>query len=185
MIASSLKRVTEIDDRAALEDIVHLTRKICLMWGTPELDTFLSRLITDGRDGDRRGLPAKVAAEVLFLTQTNKMVRAIDLAKKLDIRVEDAYRLVDGSDQACLQTDALDDPLVSRDTITRGNRSVELPERYSAKLPKGRSAKPGAGSQAQGLGELLMMLVRSKWLALVIILVLAVRFVWPTVRALI
>jgi hypothetical protein len=177
MIADSLERVTHVECRAALEDIAHLTRKVCLMWGTPELDTFLSRLIMDARDGDRQGLPIKVAAEVLFLAQTNKMIRATDLAKKLNVRVEEAYRLVDEGDQARLQTDAFDDPLVSRDTVTRGNRSTAPMAR--------RSTAPGVGSQAQGLGELLMMLVRSKWLAWSIALVLGAKFVWPTVKALI
>ena len=105
------------------------------------------------------------------------MIRAIDLAKKLNIRAEHAYRLVDEGDQARLQTDAFDDPLVSRDTITRGNRSTESMTR--------RSSATGAGSQAKGLGELLMMLVRSKWLAWAIVLVLGAKFVWPTVKALV
>ena len=146
------------------------------MWGTPELDTFLSRLIMDARDGDRQGLPIMVAAEVLFLAQTNKMIRAIDLAKKLNLRVEEAYRLVDEGDQARLQSDAFDDPLVSRDTITRGNRAAESVAR--------RSSATMAGSQAQGLGELLMMLVRSKWLVWSIVLVLGAKYIWPTIKAL-
>ncbi len=177
MVADSPERATQVECRAALEDIVHLTRKVCLMWGTPELDTFLSRLIMDARDGDRQGLPIMVATEVLFLAQTNKMVRASDMAKKLNIRIEEAYRLVDEGDQARLQIDAFDDPLVSHDTITRGNRSTGSMAR--------RSSATGAGSQTQGLGELLMMLVRSKWLAWSIVLVLGAKFVWPTVKALI
>jgi hypothetical protein len=175
MIVDPLERVPHLECRAALEDIVHLTRKVCLMWGTAELDTFLSRLIMDARDGDRQGLPIKVATEVLFLAQTNKMIRAADLAKKLNIRVEEAYRLVDEGDQARLQSDAFDDPMVSRDTITRGNRAVDPVARRSS----------ATGSQAQGLGELLMMLMRSKWLAWSIVLVLGAKFVWPTVKALV
>jgi hypothetical protein len=120
-------------------------------------------------------LPIKVATEVLFLAQTNKMIRAADLAKKLNIRVEEAYRLVDEGDQARLQSDAFDDPMVSRDTITRGNRAVAPVARRSS----------ATGSQVQGLGELLMMLMRSKWLAWSIVLVLGAKFVWPTVKALV
>ncbi|MCX7145404.1 MAG: hypothetical protein NT042_04185 [Sulfuritalea sp.] len=145
------------------------------MWGTPELDTFLSRLIMDARDGDRKGLPIEVATEVLFLAQTNKIVRATDMAKKLNVRVEEAYRLVDEGDQARLQVDAFDDPMVSRDTITRGNRAADPVARRSS----------STGSQVQGLGELLMMLVRSKWLAWSIVLVLGAKFVWPTVKVLV
>jgi len=176
MLTDSPERATQVECRAALEDIAHLARKVCLMWGTPELDTFLSRLIMDARDGDRQGLPIMVATEVLFLAQTNKMIRAIDLAKKLNIRAEHAYRLVDEKDQTRLQTDAFDDPLVSHDTITRGNQSTASTARRST---------TGAASQVQGLGELLMMLVRSKWLAWAIVLVLGAKFVWPTVKALV
>jgi hypothetical protein len=177
MLVVPRNQVTQTEDRAALEGIAHLTQKICGAWGTAELDGFFSRLIMDARDGDRRGLPLKVAAEILFLVTTNKMVRAIDLAKRLDVRVEHAYRLIDEGDQARLKTDAFDDPLVSRDTVTRGHRPAEAPAR--------RPVKVGVGGQARGLGELLMMLVRSKLLAWAITLMLGAKFVWPSVKALI
>ena len=167
--------VTPSKDRAALEDIAHLTRKICLMWATPELDSFLSRLLMDARDGDRQGLPVEVATEILFLAQTNKMVRAVDLTKQLNISLKEAYSLVDGGDQARMGVDALDDPLVSRDMVTRASRATEVPAR--------RAMAPGAGGQVQGLGQLLMMLIRSKWLAWMVVLILGAKFVWPTVRA--
>jgi hypothetical protein len=167
--------VTQNQDRSALEDIAHLTRRICLLWGTSELDTFLSRLLMDARDGDRQGLPMAVATDILFLAQINKMVRAMDLTKQLNINLKEAYNLVDTGDQARLGADALDDPLVSHDTITRTGRSVGVQARSSAATD--------AGSQVQGLGELLLMLVRSKWLAWGIVLVLGAKFVWPTVRA--
>jgi hypothetical protein len=162
-------------DRAALEDIPHLTRKICSIWGTPELDIFLSSLIMDSRDGARQGLPLQVAAEILFLARTNKLVRAIDLTKKLNIDFEQAYRLVDEGDQARLKSDAMDDPAVSRDTVTRPSRSAEVPARAAAVARN--------GGQAQGLGELLLMLVRNKWLAWAIIAVLGAKFVWPALKA--
>ncbi len=144
------------------------------MWGTPELDSFLSRLLMDARDGDRQGLPVEVATEILFLAQLNKMIRAADLTRQLNIDLKEAYSLVDGGDQARLKIDALDDPLVSHDTITRPVRSTGVLARNSA-MP--------AGSQAQGLGQLLLMLVRSKWLIIAVILILGLKFVWPTVKA--
>jgi hypothetical protein len=167
--------VTQSKDRAALEDIAHLTRKICLIWATPELDSFLSRLLMDARDGDRQGLPVAVAAEILFLAQINKMVRAMDLTKQLNINTKEAYRLVDEGDQARMGADVLDDPLVSRDMVIRTSRSAEAPAR--------RADAPGAGGQVQGLTQLLVMLIRSKWLAWVVVLILGTKFVWPTVRA--
>ncbi|MCE9568891.1 MAG: hypothetical protein K8R10_02600, partial [Rhodocyclales bacterium] len=85
--------VTRFECRAALEDIGHLTRRICGIWGSPELDTFLSLLLMDARGGSRKGLPVEVAAEILFLAQTNKMLRAMELSKKLSLHVDETYRM--------------------------------------------------------------------------------------------
>jgi hypothetical protein len=159
---------------AALEDISHLTQKICAIWGSDDLDVFLSKLVMDARDGARQGLPMAVATEILFLAQVNKRRRAIDLGKKMSMDPDAAYQLVDEQDQARLRIDPFDDPSVSRDTvITRAERVSRGPERRQVNL---------SGSQAQGLGELLMMLIRSKWLVGVIIAVLGLKLVWPIVR---
>jgi len=177
MVADPQNHVNPLEYRSALEGIVHLTRRICGIWGTAELDTFLSGLLMDARDGARQGLPMAVAGEILFLAQINKMLRAMELTRKLNIRIEETYRMVDEGDQARLKIDPLDDPLVSRDTITRANRATEVPAM--------RSGTPSAGDQAQGLGQLLWMLIRSKWLAWAIILVLGLKFLWPVVKTLI
>ena len=175
MIAEPETEVIDSDCRAALENIAHLTRKICAIWGSPELDTFLSRLLMDARDGTRQGLPMAVAAEIMFLARTNKMIRAMDLSSKLNLKVEETFRMVDEGDQARLKVDALDDPLVSRDTVTRANFATDAR----------RSAQPTAVDQAVGISKLMMMLIRSKWLAWAIVVVLGLKFVWPTVKALI
>jgi len=177
MAVSPQSSVTRFECRAALEDIGHLTRRICGIWGSPELDTFLSGLLMDARGGSRKGLPVEVAAEILFLAQTNKMLRAMELSKKLSLHVGETYRMVDEGDQARLKIDPLDDPLVSRDTVTRGNRATAAPARCSA--------ESGAGDQLRGLRELLLMLIRSKWLVWAIILVLGLKFFWPIVKPLI
>ncbi|MBP9119028.1 MAG: hypothetical protein KBF58_13250 [Methyloversatilis sp.] len=161
------------ESRAALEDIGHLTLKICAIWGTEDLDTFLSKLVMDARDGERRGLPVAVATEILFLAQVNKRRRAIDLGKKMSMDPDAAYRLIDEEDQARLRIDPFDDPSVSRDTvITRTDRGNRAPERQM----------PTNGSQIQGLWELLLMMIRSKWLVGAIVLVLGVKLVWPIFR---
>lgn len=163
------------EDRSALEGITHLSRKICAIWGSPELDGFLSKLIMDARDGARQGLPVPVAAEILFLAKTNKIVRAMDLSKTLKVDYDKAYSLVDEGDQARLKIDPLDDPLVSRDTITRINRTT----------PTRPSTAPRAASQAMGLGGLLLMLMRSKWLWWTIVLILGAKLLWPLVKSLV
>jgi hypothetical protein len=138
------------ESRAALENIGHLTQKICAIWGTEDLDAFLSKLVMDARDGERQGLPFEVAMDP-----------------------DAAYKLIDEQDQSRLRIDPFDDPSVSRDTvIARAERTNRGPE---------RTARP-SGSQAQGLGELLLMLIRSKWLVGAIILVLGMKLVWPIVR---
>ncbi len=170
-------QIAQGDGRAALEDITHLTRKICAIWGSPELDGFLSKLIMDARDGARQGLPVPVAAEILFLAKTNKIVRAMDLSRTLQVNYDEAYSLVDEGDQVRLKIDPLDDPLVSRDTITRINRATATTVAHST--------GPGVASQAQGLGQLFVMLIRSKWLVWTIVLILAIKLLWPIVKPLI
>ena len=178
MVDNPKSHVTQGEGRAALEDIAHLTRRICGIWGTPELDIFLSQLLMDARGGARQGFPVAVATELLFLVQTNKMLRAMELSKKLNLHLAETYRMVDEGDQARLRIDPLDDPEVSRDTIiSRADRSTEVPAR--------RPALPSAGSQALGLGQLLLMLIRSKWLVWGIVLVLGIKLLWPSVKALI
>jgi hypothetical protein len=127
----------------------------------------------DARDGERQGLPMAVAGEILFLAQVNKRRRAIDLGRKMSMDPDVAFNLIDEKDQARLKIDPFDDPSVSRDTvIARAERTNWGPERTAR----------ASGSQAQGLGELLLMLIRSKWLVGAIILVLGVKLVWPIVR---
>ena len=160
------------EDRAPLESIGHLTDKVCATWGTAELDAYLSRLLMDARDGARRGLPVEVAGDLLFLYQANKMRRALDVARVQHFSVEEAFRRVDEADQSRKRIDPFDDPTVSRDTvITRSHRGEYAPER--------EIIRHGTGSQAQGLGELLLMLVRSKWVMGALILVICTQVFWP------
>jgi hypothetical protein len=176
MAANSPSPESRSESRAALEDIGHLTQKICAIWGSEDLDTFLSKLVMDARDGERKGLPFEVATEILFLAQVNKRRRAIDLGRKMSMDADAAYNLIDEKDQARLKIDPFDDPSVSRDTvISRADRINRGPDR--------RQAGP-RGSQAQGLGELLLMLLRSRLLIWSIVLVLSVKLAWPVLRPL-
>lgn len=42
--------------------------RILELWGTPELDPYLTELMMDTRDGKRKGFPAEVASEILRLS---------------------------------------------------------------------------------------------------------------------
>ena len=169
--------VTQLECRCALEELGHLSRKIIAIWGSPELDTFLSELIMDSRDGARQGLPMAAAAEVLFLMQTNKMVRAIDLAEKLHIPLNDAFRTVDEGDLVRLKKDTLDDPAISRDTL-RKEAFSEPSSRYVGR-PVGAAAERDVG-----FGALLAMLFGSKWLIGAVMLIVGYKLLWPTLQTL-
>jgi hypothetical protein len=162
-----------IEFRASLEGIPHLTQKICSIWGSAELDVYLSGLIMDSRDGSRRGFPVDVAEEILLLIQVNKMIRAIDLAKKLSMSLGEAYRRIDDGDTV-RQTDAFDDPNVSRDTLRTRPQKSALAERRAVPRDEGN----------QGLGALLATLIRSKWVWGALILLVAVNYLWPLIKAL-
>lgn len=162
-----------------LERLPHLCQKTIALWGTPELDAFLAHLMMDSREGTRQGLPLGVAAEVLFLAQTNKLVRAIDLAKRTGLNLEEAFRRVDEADQKQLKIDPLDDPLVSRDTLLRDEQRQGVSRHGHAK--HGRTSP---ANQVSGLFALLRMLLVNRWVLGPIVLALAYRHLWPSLQAL-
>lgn len=56
---------------AAVEQYTHLIEPLCALWGHPEFDRFVSRLIVNER-GSRRGFSAEVMDELLFLASLNQ-----------------------------------------------------------------------------------------------------------------
>jgi len=162
-------------EAAAIESIGHLKQKICLMWGSPELDIFISRLIMDSRDGQRQGLPMAVGTELLFLAQTNKIVRAIALLSHQNVTLKEAYKIVDEGDQKRLEADNFDNPLVSRDTIIReksDDRRTGMERRHEAKTE-------GA---AATFGEMIFKLVFSKAFIFLIVFAMTLKLLWPTIH---
>lgn len=165
--------------KCAIESMPHLVRKISLMWGQPELDVFFASLIMDSRDGTRQGFPIDVAAEIMFLTQLNKVVRAIDMAKGTRSSLKDAYALVEAGDQSRLEADALDNPLVSRDTIRRdwaGGHKARPARRETARTAS-RSSNP-----ISLLGSLIVALIFNKKLLIIfIVTALGLKAIWPSI----
>jgi predicted RNA-binding protein len=159
-------------DASALESFDHLKQKVCLMWGSPELDIFISRLLMDSRDGARKGLPVAVGADLLFIAKTNKIIRAIDLMRSQQVTFGDAFRTVDKSDQQRREADELDNPLVSRDTVMRVRKEGQFVARSQALAPK-------PGGLFGGLGQLMFALLTSKIAILLIFVVLAAILLWP------
>jgi len=64
-------------EACALERLPHIIKRVCLLWGHPEFDSFTSHLLMDSRDGKREGLPWDVAEEILFLAELRVVKRAI------------------------------------------------------------------------------------------------------------
>jgi hypothetical protein len=64
-------------DACGLERLPHVMNKLCLLWGQPECDDYISRLMMDSRDGNRQGLPWEAALELLFLTELSVAKRAL------------------------------------------------------------------------------------------------------------
>lgn len=65
------------EEASAVEQLPHLTKKLCLLWEYPEFDSFCSHLLMDSRDGTRQGLPWEVAEEILFLADFRVTKRAL------------------------------------------------------------------------------------------------------------
>jgi len=56
--------------QAAIEAHTHLLQPLCALWGHPEFDRYVNRLVVDDRGG-RKGFSAEVVEELLFLAQLN------------------------------------------------------------------------------------------------------------------
>ena len=64
-------------DACGLERLPHVLNKVCQLWGRPECEAYISRLIMDSRDGSRQGLPWEVAMELMFLGELSVGRRAL------------------------------------------------------------------------------------------------------------
>lgn len=159
-----------VNVRAGLEDVGHLAGKICAIWGTQELDSFLNHLVMDSRDGSRQGLPLAAAAEIVFLAGLNKMVRAIDFAEANSVTFEHAFKVIDDGDQARHKRDVWDDSNNSRGNALRQQRGS-----VNASSTAGGRAPP---SQFAAAVELLTMLVYNKWVLGALVILLTGKFFW-------
>lgn len=92
-------------ERTELETMPHLSSKVCMMWGSQQLDAWLNQVLLDSRDGQRHGLPPEAYSEMLFLLELNKNVRAAELAKTLGIALDEAYQKVDQHDRGYTDAD--------------------------------------------------------------------------------
>lgn len=88
--------VQRSDDRAAVEGLPHLAEKLCSLWNSRDLDSFVDALLLDSREGQRQGLPPEVAQEMVFIAQINARVRAMDSAARLQLSEAEAAAIMAG-----------------------------------------------------------------------------------------
>jgi hypothetical protein len=159
------------DSASAIERFAHVQKRVCMMWGTRELDVYINHLLTDSRDGQRSGFPVEVTAELLFLAELNKLIRAIDLARKLQINLREAYHKVEQADHG---TGGLGDPLAGRDQYAREDREIGAKPR-----PVVVRKEEEKENFATTLGKGVFALFTSKAILFLIALFLAWQYVLP------
>jgi hypothetical protein len=119
-------------EASEIEKFPHVQKRICMLWGTQELDGHINHLLTDSRDGQRSGFPVEVTAELLFLAELNKLIRAIDLSRKLKIPLREAYQKIDKKDRGADLGDP-SDPLSGRDSFAREEKELGVRARSARK----------------------------------------------------
>jgi hypothetical protein len=157
-------------EASEIEKFPHVQKRICMLWGTQELDGHINHLLTDSRDGQRSGFPVEVTAELLFLAELNKLIRAIDLARKLNIPLREAYQKIDKKDRGGELGDP-SDPLSGRDSFAREEQEIGVRTR-SAK----REESDGLAAM---IGKGVFALFTSKAVLFLVALFLAYQYVLP------
>lgn len=159
-------------EASEIEKFSHVAKRICMLWGTQELDGHINHLLTDSRDGQRSGFPVEVTAELLFLVELNKLIRAIDLARKLNIPLREAYQKVDKKDRGADLGDP-SDPLSGRDSFARDEQELGVRARSVARR---REEKDGIVAL---FGKGVFALFTSKAVLFLVVLFLAYQYLLP------
>lgn len=87
-------------EASAIEAFPHVRNRICMLWGTHDLDQYITHLMTDTRDGQRKGFPVDATAELLMLIELDRLVHAMALAEERQISLTDAYHELDRQELA-------------------------------------------------------------------------------------
>lgn len=156
---------------AALEALPHLCKRVCMMWGTLEFDTYIDSLVMDSRDGERKGLPMAVGAELLWLQNVNKLRRALAIQERLGISLRDAYVKVQIEDEALKSKESKD----VWGAPNSGAAERRYPKMESARQPHRRTEENTLFGQIYGL-------VTSKYAILLVVAILTYKAVWPTIK---
>jgi hypothetical protein len=158
--------------QSAIEKMPRIVGLISAAWGTRELDSVVSSLMTDTRNGTRQGFPVDAAAELLFLVQLNKIRRAVEAMQNLKIDYATAYRMTDQGDQLARGGGTWDNPMSSSEAA-RISRVAE---------PTRRSRTEDLAAKASGgpfswLGRLVLFLLGSKIFWVIVVAALGLKIV--------
>ncbi|HEY6895627.1 MAG TPA: hypothetical protein VI279_00060 [Rhodocyclaceae bacterium] len=141
-----------------------------MIWGTPELDTMISKLVMDSRDGSRQGFPMAVASELLWLAEINKVRRAMDLRDKTSIRFDEAYAMIEKGDAARRGSDTWSDPNSGGQNL--GRRYADKPE----------YVRPHRRREENTWTGVTFEVLTHKYILLLIIAVLTIKSAWPVIK---
>ena len=160
------------DDGAGLEGFGHLKDKVCALWAKPEMEDFVAELMLDSRDGRRKGLPASVLSDLVFLAEVNRTLRIEMFARQLGIDTAKAAGMIEKADRERHGVDLLDDPLVSRDMVMS---SRDLREAKSGPRPAARPVPRRVRRSDDNSTGVVWVL---KLVLIVSVVILVGRFVW-------
>lgn len=163
-------------ETSALERIPHICNRVQAIWGTVELDTYITSLVFDSRDGTRRGLPVAAGSELLWLAETNRWRRAVDLAAAQNIRIETAHNLIEAEDAKRAGADvwghATENPGAAPTEANPGRRYTD----------KGVIRRPRRRQSERTAWGIAYLVVTSKPVLLAIAALLTAKTFWPLLR---
>ncbi len=154
-------------EACAIERIGHIQKKICVLWGSPELDAYINKLLMDSRDGQRQGFPVQVTQELLYLAEFNKFIQAIDLARKLKISLRDALQKLDQVD------------INSENPLAGGGGRTDRGSAQVARPASVARTKKESGNAASSFGQMIFTLLTSKAVIFLIFLAITYKLISP------
>lgn len=162
------------DHTSALERIAHIRDRVIAIWGTVELDQYITTLVFDSRDGTRRGLPPAAGSELMWLAEVNRWRRAVDRAQGSDMRVEAAHSQIEAEDAQRAGADVW-----GHASETPQNGQAERPHPGRRYTDAGMIRRPRRRQNERTAWGLAMIVLTSKPVLIGIAIVLTIKTFWP------
>lgn len=153
-----------------LESIPHVCERVCLLWGTPELDIYLNSIVLDSRGGTRKGLPSVVESELIWIQEINKLRRALEIQGQQKVNLQQALADVEAVDDSARPTDVWGTPLVGGKNPGR---------RYS---DNAGSTRPHRRKEENTLFGIVFGAITNKYTLFALIALLSLKALWPTIK---